>query len=84
MTTEESLRWLKAQGYQVERNDNGYMIKRKEKIVTASGAIRIRDHDLGAIGWGNLIVLPTGVAITTDSWGGIRVKVSGSQSGSDD
>ena len=84
MTTEESIRWLKAQGYQVEENDNGYTIKRKEKIVTASGAIRIRDHDLGEIGWGNLIVLPTGVVIITDSSGGIRIKVSDSQSGSDD
>ena len=83
MTTEESIRWLNAQGYTVEENDNGYTIKREERIVTDSGVTIIRDHDL-QIGWEGLIALPTGPIITTDSSGDIRVKVSGSQSGSDD
>ena len=83
MTTEESMRWLEAQGYTVERNDNGYTIKR-ERIVTDSGGAIIRDHVfVEEISQGALIGIGEGIFITTDSSGDIRVKVSGSQSGSD-
>ena len=84
MTPEESKHWLEAQGYTVKENDNGYTIKR-EKIVTDSGGTIIRDHVfVEEIGLGALIGIGEGIFITTDSSGGIRVKVIGSQSDSDD
>ena len=76
MTTEESIRWLKAQGYQVERNDNGYTLKRE--VIENRVGIDINSSEKRQIGWGSTIVLDTGTVITTDS-GTIRIKVGGTQ-----
>ena len=70
MSTEDSIAWLEAQGYEVERNDNGYILKRE----VVSEGITIRESS--EIGWGATIV--RGTIIKTTS-GDIRIKVGGTQ-----
>ena len=77
MTTEESMRWLNAQGYTVEQNDNVYTIKR-ERVTDSEGIIIRDDVFVGKIGLRALVGIGEGISITTDS-GGIRVKMSDTQ-----
>jgi hypothetical protein len=72
MTPEQSIDWLEAQGYKIERNNNGYTLKRE---VVRQG-ITIREAP--QIGWRSTTVLDKGVTITTIG-GAIRVKVSNTQ-----
>ncbi len=63
LSTKESIKWLEEEGYTVEKNDDGYTLK--------------KDGTVYSIGWGAKKVIE-GVGITTAS-GTIRVTVKNTQ-----
>ena len=70
LTAEQSINWLEQQGYQVEEDDKGYILKKE--AVNSSGNIHI---DLGEnirIGWGSTVIRED--ATITTSTGKIRIK----------
>lgn len=71
MTTERSIQWLEAQGYQVKKNNEGYILKKD--VIENRGGIDIDISERRQIGWGSTIVLDTGTIIQTVS-GEIRIK----------
>ena len=70
LSSEESIKLLEAEGYQVERNDNGYILKREGPFPGTIDPI--------SIGWGVTMILESGTVVNTD-FGFIRVKASETQ-----
>ena len=72
LTTAQSINWLEQQGYQVEKDDQGYTLKKE--AVNSSGNIHIDLSENIRIGWGSTMIRED-ATITTNT-GEIRIKPS--------
>lgn len=72
MNEAESLAWLKAQGYQVKKDDDGYTLTKM--IESHSHGINIEHSQVTKIGRGATLVM-SNATIKTDWVGGLVVKV---------
>lgn len=70
LTAEQSINWLEQQGYQVEKDDEGYILKKE--AVNSSGNIHIDLSENIRIGWGSTVIRED--ATITTSTGKIRIK----------
>ena len=77
MNETDSIAWLKAQGYRVEKTDAGYNLKRDQEYDTGNAKFSFTEDKL--IGWGSTQTFSDGTVIVTKQGRGIAIKVGGSQ-----
>ena len=76
MNETDSIAWLKAQGYRVEKTDAGYNLKRDQGYHTGNVKFSFTEDKL--IGWGSTQTFSDGTVIVTKQGRGIAIKAGGS------
>ena len=81
MNEAESIAWLEARGYSVEKTADGYNLKRSQKKSQVYGSSNVNISVIGdeLIGWGALQILTDGTVIKTELGRGIAIKPGGTQ-----
>ena len=75
LTETDSITWLKAEGYHVEKTHDGYVLKRSQAYMTHNANVSI---DMTVkVYWGDKKELQDGTIVKTNSEKSIVIKVSG-------